>query len=67
MSNHPENKKVRFQEDFVEMKTSPTTSSAEFPEISRISERIVSSQTECKFYFFMLYFAFKRTKLGIKF
>ena len=49
MSNHQENKKVRFQEDFVEMETSPTTSSAEFSEISRISESIVSSEIECKF------------------
>ena len=49
MSNHQENKKVRFQEDFVEIDASPTTSSTEFSEIGRISESIVSSQTECKF------------------
>ena len=55
MSNHQENKKVRFQEDFVEMETSPTTSSTEFSEIIRISESIVSSQTECKFQFFIFY------------
>ena len=37
MSNHQENKNVRFQEDFVEMETSSTTLSTEFPEISQIS------------------------------
>ena len=52
MSDHQENKKVRFQEDFVEMETSPTTSSTEFSEISKISESLVFAQTECKFYFF---------------
>ena len=53
MSNHQENKKVRFQEDFVEMETSSTTSSTEFSEISRISKSKVSTQTECKFYFLL--------------
>ena len=56
MSNHQENKKVRFQEDFVEMETLPATSSTEFSEISKISKSIVSSQTEWKFYFFTFYF-----------
>ena len=59
MSNHQENKKVRFQEDFVEMETSPTTLSTEFSEISKISESIVSSQTECKFYFFKNFYVVK--------
>ena len=56
MSNHQENKKkVRFQENYVEMETSPTITCTTFSEISRISESIVSSQTECKLYFFTFY------------